>query len=392
MTTAVTYESLPWLSRISPDALPKRQRDLLREPYHAAITPPISGLDVDIDDDLVDELSEAQQLIVRFDTEVGHIAAPFSSILLRSESASSSQIENLTSSAKAIAEAELDERDTGNAQLIVANVRALKAALDASDELSNETIIAMQHQLLGASAPEITGRYRDEQVWIGGGNYSPHAADFVPPHHERVRAAMDDFIAYSLRPAPVPLAAIAIAHAQFETIHPFPDGNGRTGRALVQAALRRTGLTRGVTVPISAGILQQRDAYFSALTSYRAGRIEPILRVFADGAFLALANGRTLVADIEQTQADWRAALVGVRSDSAAHRIAALALEHPVLNSRLVSEHLDVSDRAVFSALDVLVDRGILRLGASRQRNRLWSAPLVLAALDGFATRSMRRN
>ncbi|MGK9147701.1 Fic family protein [Plantibacter flavus] len=391
MTTAITHESLPWQSRISPDALPKRQRDLLREPYRAAITPPISGLDIDIDDDLVDELSEAQQLIVRFDTEVGHITAPFSSILLRSESASSSQIENLTSSAKAIAEAELDERDTGNAPLILANVRALEAALDASDELSNERIIAMQHQLLGASAPEITGRYRGEQVWIGGGNYSPHDADFVPPHHDRVPAAMDDFIAYSLRPAPLPLAAIAIAHAHFETIHPFPDGNGRTGRALVQAALRRTGLTRGVTVPISAGILQQRDAYFAALTSYRAGRVEPILRVFADGAFLAIGNGRTLVADIERIQADWRAALVGVRSDSAAHRITALALEHPVLNSRVVREHLDVSDRTMFSALDTLVDRGVLRVGTSRQRNRLWSAPLVLAALDGFAARSMRR-
>lgn len=151
-----------------------------------------------------------------------------------------------------------------------------------------------------------------------------------------------------------------------------------------------------MTIPISAGILQQRDAYLEALTSFRAGHVEPILREFADGAFPAIANGRTLVADLEQIQADWRAALVGVRSDSAAHRIAPLALEHPVLNSRLVRDYLDVSDRAVFNALDVFVDRGVLRPGTSRQRNRLWSAPPVLAgpvlaALDGFAARSMRR-
>ncbi|KQM17884.1 hypothetical protein ASF83_02050 [Plantibacter sp. Leaf171] len=391
MTTAVAYEQRPWQSRIAPDALPKRQRLLLAQPYDAAVPPPIADLDFRLSDELVELLGEAQERIIRFDSEVGHVTAPFSSILLRSESASSSQIENLTSSAKAIAEAELDERDTGNAPLIVANVRALEAALAASDELSNTTIIAMQEQLLGMSAPEITGRYRDEQVWIGGGNFSPHEADFVPPHHDRVAAAMDDFIAYSLRPAPLPLAAIAVAHAQFETIHPFPDGNGRTGRALVQAALRRVGLTSGVTVPISAGILQQRNDYFAALTSYRQGDVEPIVRVFADGAFLAIANGRTLVEEIETIRTAWHETLRDVRADSAAHLITALALEHPVMNSRLVREHLDASDRTVYNTLDTLVDRGILTVGSSRQRNRLWTAPPVLAALDGFAARSMRR-
>lgn len=202
---------------------------------------------------------------------------------------------------------------------------------------------------------------------------------------------MADFITYSLRPAPMPLASTAVAHAQFETIHPFPDGNGRAGRALVHAALRRSGLTASVTVPISAGILQQRDRYFEALTSYREGNLEPIVEVFARGTSLAVANGARLVADIESVQQRWEEALSGVRSDSAARRIAKLAMRHPVLNSRLVRAKVAGSDRTVFTGLDLLVVRGVLAETTSRKRNRLWVSHDVLDALDGFTRRSLRR-
>lgn len=132
------------------------------------------------------------------------------------ESASSSEIENLTSGARAIAEAEL--------------------AL--SDSIDSKSIIAMQAALLGSFAPDLTGGWRDEQVWIGGRSFSPHLADFVSPYQERVPAAMDDLVAF-VGKADIPvLAQVAIAHVQFETIHPFPDGNGRAGRAIVQAMLR----------------------------------------------------------------------------------------------------------------------------------------------------------
>lgn len=202
---------------------------------------------------------------------------------------------------------------------------------------------------------------------------------------------MADLVTYSLRPAPMPLASTAVAHAQFETIHPFPDGNGRAGRALVHAALRRSGLTASVTVPISAGILQQRDRYFEALTSYREGNLEPIVEVFARGTSLAVANGARLVADIESVQQRWEEALSGVRSDSAARRIAKLAMRHPVLNSRLVRAKVAGSDRTVFTGLDLLVVRGVLAETTSRKRNRLWVSHDVLDALDGFTRRSLRR-
>lgn len=96
------------------------------------------------------------------------------------------------------------------------------AALTLSDHLDHDSIIAMQAALLGAHAPELTGRYRDEQVWIGGDAIGPQAADFVPPHQDRVPAAMDDLLGFIARVDIPLLTQVAIAHAQFETIHPFP--------------------------------------------------------------------------------------------------------------------------------------------------------------------------
>ncbi|GLU88136.1 Fic family protein [Agromyces sp. NBRC 114283] len=391
--TAVSYEERPWTPKVPSDVLPATVRATITRPYEAAVTPRIADLDIVLSEELAEAVQNAQQQLVRFDAEVGAVTAPFASILLRSESASSSQIENLTSGARAIAEAELGERVDGNAPLIVSNVRAMEAAVEAAHGLDHETIIAMHRELLKESDPGIVGRYRTDQVWIGGGDrtqYSPHGADFVPPHHERVEAALDDLIEFSLRPSAVPLASIAVAHAQFETIHPFPDGNGRTGRALVQSALRRSGLTRSVTVPISAGILQQRDRYFAALDRYREGDVEPIVGVFADGAVLAVVNGRQLLADIQATRESWEAKLRGIRSDAVARRIADLALEHPVLNSRLMQDRLPRSGRAIFSAIGTLVDRGILTQANSRQRNRIWVARDLIANLDAFAERSRR--
>ena len=134
--------------------------------------------------------------------------------------------------------------------------------------------------------------------WIGGSRLGPHAAVFVPPVHERVPGLIDDLVAFIARDDVPVLAHAALAHAQFETIHPFEDGNGRTGRALVHAMLRSKGLTRTVTVPISAGLLVDTDAYFVALTAYRSGDPEPIVECFADAAFAAVANGRELVGDL----------------------------------------------------------------------------------------------
>jgi Fic family protein len=388
---ALGEEQRPWTSRFNSDDLTMAQRERVRLRYSAAIVPPIADLPISISGDLAAGADEATQLLTRFDAEVGPGGPQFASILLRTESASSSEIEHLTSGARAIAEAELGERETGNAAQIVRNVRTMEAALALADDTDGQSIIAMQSALLGSFAPKLTGRWRDEQVWIGGGSLSPHLAEFVPPHHERVPAAMNDLVSFMGRLDIPVLAHVAIAHGQFETIHPFPDGNGRTGRAIVQAMLRHREVTTNITVPVSAGLLHDVDDYYDALNSYRRGDIGPIVAAFARAAGYAVINGRQLVRDIKGVQSSWEDKMHGLRSDAAARRVAVLAIAHPVLNYELVARELAIAPTTALRALEALVDREVLRPANSQRRNRIWLAEPVISALDDFAARAGRR-
>jgi Fic family protein len=388
---ALESEQHPWVSRFNSDDLTRAQRDRIREPYSSARVPQIAKLSIDIPGDLATEIDEATQLLTRFDAEVGPGGLPFASILLRTESASSSEIENLTSGARAIAEAELGERKSGNAAQIVRNVRTMEAALSLANKIDGESIIAMQTALLGTFAPNLTGGWRDEQVWIGGSSLSPHLANFVPPHHDHVNAAMDDLVAFVARTDIPALAHVAIAHAQFETIHPFPDGNGRTGRAIVQAMLRQGRVTTNIAVPVSAGLLHDVKDYYDALTAYRRGELPPIITAFTRAAGYAVVNGRQLVRDIGSIEAAWAEKMSGLRSDAAARRAAALAIAHPVVNSEMVLRELSVAPPTAFRALDALVERGVLKAANSQRRNRIWLAEPVINALDDFAARAGRR-
>lgn len=387
---AISYESLPWdLDNRGP--ISKTQRQRVSGPYEAAITADIATIDVLPLPLAAQALADdATAAIARFDGSVGTLIAPFASVLLRSESAASSKIEQLTASARAIALAELGVPRANNASQIVANTRAMQAALSLADSLDGDAIIAMQDALLGTSHPELTGTWRDQQVWIGGSNFGPHEALFIPPHHTRVPAAIDDLATFLARNDLPALAHAAIAHAQFETIHPFPDGNGRTGRALIHALLRARGVTTNVTIPVSAGLLTDTSAYFEALTSYREGDIEPIVTSLAHAAFAAIHNGGILVTDLQEIRASWDDRLRS-RRDSAAWRIADSLLAQPAVSWAALQRDLSVGTATAYRAIDALVEAEILREINNKGRGRIWIADEVLEALDAFAARSGRR-
>ncbi|TIH35006.1 Fic family protein [Subtercola vilae] len=388
---AVTFEQRPWESH---DTAGQSRRAALRArgPYQASIPPSIATLALPALD--MDTMIAAEDAVVelgRFDGEVGAIAAPFSAILLRSESAASSEIEQLTASAKNIALAELGRSAGRNSRLIIGNVRAMEAAIEMAEQLDGSTIVAMQAEILRDDQPEDTGGWRTQQVWIGGGfGNSPHGASFVPPHHERVGALMDDLVEFARRTDLPALVQIAIAHAQFETIHPFTDGNGRTGRALVQAMLRRLGATQNVTVPVSAGLLQDTRGYFAALTEYRLGNVQPIVQSFARASADAIVNGRQLVADLTTVRARWELATTA-RARSSGRRLLDVLQRQPVIDSNLAAGELGIDSRNAQNGIDRLVTDGILTQMSAGMRNRAYEAREVLTALDGFAARAKRR-
>ena len=384
---AVGVETLEWVPTHS--MMSRRAFERHSGPYEAAVVPRIAEIDVNLPSVLVTEVEEAAAEISRFDQELGSELAPFAAMLLRSESAASSKIENLTASAGAIAEAELGQ-GTKNASIIVANQRAMTAAIELADRLDADAILAMHAALLGASDPDIAGKWRTGQVWIGRSEYGPHGAVFVPPHADRVPAAIDDLLTFVARHDVPRLAHVALAHAQFETIHPFPDGNGRTGRALVHAHLRHVRLARSVTVPVSAGLLVDVDRYFDALGAYRQGDPTAIVDCFVHASFAALINGRTLVGDLRDTRNRWQDQ-VQARRDATAWRIADLLLHHPVINASFIATELGIAPQNVYRSLQPLIEAGVVLEFTSRKRDQLWRAPDVLAALDAFAARAGRR-
>lgn len=386
----VTWEQHPWVPSVPPDLVSRRVRERHAGSYTSAVVPTIASLDVHLPTSVLTEAEDAAAEIARFDAELSSDIAPFATLLLRSESASSSQIENLTASAKAIALAEIGDGRSANAEQVVDNVNAMNAAVQLADQIDADAILQMHRVLMKHDTQETAGAWRQQQVWIGGTNYGPHQAAFVPPHHNLVVAAIDDLVEFANRVDLPALPHAALAHAQFETIHPFTDGNGRTGRALIHSMLRAKGLSRHVTIPVSAGLLSDVDEYFAALTAFRAGDAAPIVQRIVAASHTAIANSRQLVADLNDTRDRWRTA-IRARADAAAWDLADLLLRQPVIDAAIVQDRLDVTSANAHRAIRQLEAADVLVEFSGRKRRRLWQAPEVISALNDFAARAGRR-
>jgi Fic family protein len=396
---ALAWEEHEWSPQGLPVATSRGAVNLTGEPYRAAVLPAINTMAFDLDPAVAAAAEDARAEITRFDAELSNTFseefAPLAAVLLRTESASSSQIENITAGFRALALAELGlTRYGSNAKLVVANVDAMQRAIDLADDVTPDAILAIHEALMRGQNHGDPGSFRTEQVWIGGGDTSPHHAAFVPPHHDRVRPAIDDLCAFVTRTDLPLIAHAAIAHAQFETIHPFNDGNGRTGRALVHAMLKHGRATTRTTVPVSAGLLSNTDTYFDALTAYRDGDPNPIIARFSEASFAAVNNGRELASDLTHIYDDWKAKLTA-RSDSVAWRILPILIAQPAVTSKVIQERTGVSQPAADRALRQLVAAGIATSknehGQDQKRDIVWRSDAVIAVLDAFADRARRQ-
>lgn len=381
---AVEYVESTW--HVDDPAASRRQRALNRGGFRFAIPAIIGDLVARVDPELADEADRVCADIRAFDADSASWGVPFASVLLRTESASSSQIENLTAGARAIALASLGGKAGANAVMIAANTDAMRAAVELADRISPNTIRAMHERLNGGDDPANAGRFRDQTVWIGG--RSPVTATFVAPPHGQVAASIDDLCRFARRTDLQPMVQAAIAHAQFETIHPFTDGNGRTGRALVSSILRHRGVSPGLTVPLSSGLLADTGEYFAALTAYRDGDLEPIVEAFVGAGRRAIANATILRSEIEDLRD--RILATAERRTANLRKVADLCSAEPALTAEMLVD-LGVPVASVYRILDRLTDRGLVRVEKPIGGVRVWTVPDLLSALDRFAERAGRR-
>ena len=370
-----------------------RFETMAKRKYWSAVPPKIAGLTPNLDSATASLSEQAVGELQRFDSELGDRVATFAPVLLRSEAASSSQIEHLTASARNVLSAELGAKRGGNALEIVANTKAMRAALDLAEHIDVESIQAMHAVLMEGQPHHTPGKWRKEPVWIGTRSDSPFDAEFVAPAWERVADLMADLAVLSRERNAPAHAGIAIAHAQFETIHPFTDGNGRTGRAFAQALLRYRGITRNAAVPVSAGLLADIDGYHRALAEYRKGNPAAIVEVFADAALRAVANTRKLVGEIDEIVEGWKKLLAqhSIRKSSNAWRLLEIVARRPVTDAKTAAEEMGVNVTNIYPPLRRLANLGILTKADEFRFGSLWRSDAVLTAIDSFAERAGRR-
>ena len=380
MWPSVVYEACTWERDADELALiPKTRRRKILPTYEAAVPPSIAEEPVELKPELSRRIAEVEVAVARFDQAQAARDYNLPALLLRSESSSSSQIERLTSSVRNVALAELTDKAPSNALLIAGNVAAMREAVGQRDEIDVDSALSI-HAALMAGVPG-AGDLRDEQVWIGGTPYSPHGATFVPPHQSRVRGCLDDLMAFGKRTDVPAVAKAAVFYAQFETIHPFTDGNGRTGRAILHRMLASDEVLLHATLPISAGLLHDVGRYMAALVAYHEGEIEPIVARLADALELAVVIGSRIATEVDAVLEGWRFANAD-RAGSASHRLPALLVEQPVVDTRYVAEHLGITDRAARSLVETACERGILSKMGNAKRGAFYQASDLIDILE----------
>ena len=361
--------------------------------YQAFVPEPLADLNLALDGATAGVASDAEGAIRELNAHPHGARAPLARLLLRTESLSSSRIEGLVLGARALARAEsrveVGMRIGSTAREVLANVDAMQAAMDAAtgDCPFTAADITDIHRRVMAHAPNrhIAGVVRTVQNWIGGNDYNPCGADFVPPPPEHVPPLLQDLVDAVNREDLPPLVQAALVHAQFETIHPFEDGNGRTGRALVQVVLRRRGVAPGFVPPVSVILAADRHAYIARLGQFRCGEAVRWIAEFAAATARAATLAARCLDAVRDLQTEWRcllAAAANPRADAAAWAVIEVLPARPVVSTASAISATGRAKSAVHAAVRQLVDAGVLLPLSTSKRNRLWEAAGLLDLVE----------
>lgn len=360
--------------------------------YEAFVPAEIANLRPDLD-------SEAVTAIANATRDLGHLNDPRSqsgslsalaTSLLRSESTASSRIEDLAISHRRLARAAFKRpnRPGDRAIDVLGNLEAMTRAIElgASNKSIAVTDLCEIHRVLLRFAEDkrIAGPVRDAQNWIGGNDFNPIGAEYVPPPPEEVPRLLGDLCEFIARDDLPAIAQAGIAHAQFENIHPFADGNGRVGRALIYVVLRKRGDAIGYIPPISLVLAARQKSYVTGLGRFSGGDVSGWCELFAEATGAAALEAQRFAAQVKAQQAEWLERLGKPRRDAAVNQLVHLVPQQPVLDVGVGRELTGKSHVAVQNALAQLEDAGILRRLNERKWGRVWECEELLDLVERF--------
>jgi len=393
-----------WAVDVAGLGIPRRDRAGGR--YDAYVPDPLVGRAFALDGDVAADVADATAAITRLDLAATALTntESLARLLLRAESVASSHIEGLSVSPQRLLRADIaraegvDVKDE-TAGEVLANVDAMAYAVhDVSGPITVDRMVEVHRRLLThTQRARYAGVIRTEQNWIGGSNFNPLQAAFVPPPPEEVPDLLQDLAAFCNGDQLPAVAQAAIAHAQFETIHPFADGNGRTGRALIYMVLRRRGLATRVTPPVSLALAAQAREYVRGLDSTRylgsastraaSGAMSHWIAFFAAACTRAVADAESFEQRVQELQTQWRDRLDGVRSDSSAFALLGRLPEMPILTVTAATDVLGRTFRSANRAIEILVEAKVLTPVKAGQRNRVFEARELIDAFTAFERR-----
>jgi Fic family protein len=373
--------------------------------YEAYVPDLLMGRHILLDGEVAADVADAEAAVVRLNAEATALVdtEALARILLRVEAVASSRIEGLEVGARRLLHAEvlrgMQESSTDvTATEILNNIDAMGFAIESvgnGDPITTDLLLEMHRRLLaGTRQEEYGGTLRDQLNWIGGSAHNPCSATFVPPPHELVKGLVDDLCAFCCTNDLPAVAQAAIAHAQFETIHPFVDGNGRTGRALIHLVLRRRGLAPRVLPPVSLILAMWTQSYIDGLTQFRYGgspssavAVEGLntwIGRFASAYTRSVSDATTFEERAKALEQEWRHRLGSVRAKSGTDVLLHVLPGAPVLTVDGAAILIGRTYKPAAAAIERLVDVGILRQINVGRRNRAFEAPEVIAAFTAL--------
>lgn len=373
---------------------PARYRRACR--YTAFIPDALQAERLTLDVDTAGVTAEADAAIRNLNAGARPALAPLARLLLRTESIASSRVEGMQLDVRDLARAEARMESGGKvsstATEVISNIDAMQLAIDDAASVAKFTpreILAIHRKLMErAPNSHIAGKFRTVQNWIGGNDYNPCGADYVPPPPEYVDDLIIDLCAVVNDHLLPPLVQAAIVHAQFETIHPFEDGNGRTGRALIHAVLRRRGLTPAYVPPISVVLAKAKDRYVEGLVDFRDRSVEAWIEQFAAAATTAARLASEYIDAVRDLSERWRGRLASSsnapRADAAAWALIDVLPAYPIITASVAAAATGRSKPQIYQALEQLEQSGVLVALSKARRNRSWEAVGLLELLAGL--------
>jgi len=375
------------------------RRDRRSCDYEAYVPDPLVGRKLALNGETAADVADAERAIAVLDTQASTLVdtEALARILLRAECVASSRIEGLEVGARRLLRAEAglelgEQRVDVTATEVLGNIDAMASAIRniaPGEPITVDLLLNFHRRLLTGTRLEThAGSIRSEQHWIGGSDYNPCSAVFVPPPPECVRDLLEDLCHFCNDDSLPAVAQAAIAHAQFETIHPFVDGNGRTGRALIHFVLRKRGLATRILPPISLVLATWTNDYVAGLeaTRYRGSAsskaahegIDLWVARFAAACQRAVADAASFEERSQMLQDAWRAQLGSVRANSAIDHLLHALPGAPIITVKSAAALIERSFKAANDAITRLVEAGILAQVNVGSRNRAFEAPDVI--------------